>query len=99
MAPRLQLQSLLSEITENVYFQPPNNVQMQYPCIVYMRDGSYVKFADNEMAMRIFFNIRYVEWRGVRWTVSNVEIYAPRLTMYLGKVYNGPTAPASIAPQ
>jgi hypothetical protein len=48
MAPRLQLQSLLSEITENVYFQPPNNVQMQYPCIVYAREGSYAAFANNE---------------------------------------------------
>ncbi len=52
MAPRLQLQSLLSEITGNVYFQPPNNVQIQYPCIVYARDGSYAAFADNEKFIR-----------------------------------------------
>jgi hypothetical protein len=52
MAPRLQLQLLLSEITEKVYFQPPNNVKMQYPCIVYVRDGSFVAFADNEKFAR-----------------------------------------------
>lgn len=47
MAPRLQLQSLLEGVTEHVYFQPPNNIRMLYPCIVYVRDGSRTKFADN----------------------------------------------------
>lgn len=49
MAPRLQLQSLLEELLEspNVYFQPPTNVRMQYPCIVYERDKAATEFADN----------------------------------------------------
>lgn len=47
MAPRLELHSLLKTFCPNVYFQPPANVQMQYPCIVYQRDISSVKFADN----------------------------------------------------
>lgn len=37
-----------------------------------------------------FFDIRYVEWSGYRWTVSNVEVERPRLILQLGKVYNGP---------
>lgn len=37
------------------------------------------------------FAIRYVEWAGVRWKVSNVEIERPRLILQLGEVYNGPT--------
>lgn len=52
MAPRLQLHSVLKKLTENVYFQPPNNIQMQYPCIVYTREGSYVAFANNEKFVR-----------------------------------------------
>ena len=44
---RIQLQSILEAITTNVYFQPPANVQMQYPCIVYSRDTADTKFADN----------------------------------------------------
>jgi hypothetical protein len=48
MAPRLQLQSLLETITEHVYFQPPINLNLQYPCIVYERDSSSSAFADNE---------------------------------------------------
>jgi hypothetical protein len=47
MAPRLQLQNLLESITEHVYFQPPENVALQYPCIIYKRDFADTKFADN----------------------------------------------------
>lgn len=38
-----------------------------------------------------FMNIRYVLWRGVRWTVTSVEVKAPRLLIYIGEVYNGET--------
>jgi hypothetical protein len=38
-----------------------------------------------------FFAIRYVEWAGVLWTVSSVEVQSPRLLLRLGEVYNGPT--------
>lgn len=49
MAPRNELQNLLEEIlgSRNVYFQPPANVQIQYPCIVYKRDSANTKFAGN----------------------------------------------------
>jgi len=47
MAPRLQLQSLLELITDNVYFQPPPNIDLSYPCIVYARDGSMPEYAGN----------------------------------------------------
>lgn len=49
MAPRLQLHSLLTEITDHVYFQPPENIVMQYPCIVYARDGDRTEFAGNRL--------------------------------------------------
>lgn len=45
---RLDLQALLKEITTHVYFQPPNNIQMQYPCIVYARDGDDSEWAGNQ---------------------------------------------------
>jgi hypothetical protein len=47
MAPRVELQSLLEGVIEHVYFQPPMNIQMQYPCIVYSRDGSSADHANN----------------------------------------------------
>jgi hypothetical protein len=38
-----------------------------------------------------FFAIRYVEWMGALWTVTDVEVQSPRLLLRLGEVYNGPT--------
>lgn len=47
MGRRLELQNLLETVTPNVYFQPPSNTEMSYPCIVYGRDLTDTKFADN----------------------------------------------------
>lgn len=49
MGQRLQLQSLLEELlgSRHVYFQPPANVQIEYPCIVYAKDSADTRFADN----------------------------------------------------
>jgi hypothetical protein len=47
MAPRLQLHQLLETFVDNVYFQPPENVKLKYPCIIYKRDFAETEFADN----------------------------------------------------
>jgi hypothetical protein len=47
MAPRLQLHDILLSFVSNVYFQPPPNVILKYPCIVYHRDFAVTEFADN----------------------------------------------------
>lgn len=48
MAQRLQLQTLLKTLCENVYFQQPSNVKMIYPAIVYEIDFGKSTFADNK---------------------------------------------------
>lgn len=45
---RSQLHDLLKTFIDNVYFQPPENIQMTYPCIVYRRDNADTKFADDK---------------------------------------------------
>lgn len=49
MDRRLQLQEALEEIlgSKNVYFQPPPNIKLRYPCIIYNRSMEDVKFADD----------------------------------------------------
>ena len=47
MAPRLQLHEILASFTDNVYFQPPENIALEYPCIIYQRDYAETKFADD----------------------------------------------------
>lgn len=41
-------------------------------------------------AERNFFAIKYVEWMGALWKVTNVEVQRPRLILTIGGVYNGP---------
>lgn len=36
-----------------------------------------------------FHSIRYVEFMGTKWKVSNVKVQYPRLILTLGGVYNG----------
>ena len=40
-------------------------------------------------AYQNFFAIRYVNWMGANWKVTNVEVQRPRLILSLGGVYNG----------
>jgi hypothetical protein len=58
MGTRLELQSQLESLlgSENVYFQPPENVSMNYPAIVYNRDYESKHYADNKPYSR---TVRY----------------------------------------
>ena len=56
--------------------------------------GNSIRIVGDAYAHEHPFAMRYVEWGGVLWTVSNVEIQRPRLVLQLGEVYNGPTAAA-----
>lgn len=49
MAPRLELHDRFKALlgSNNVYFQPPPNVDMKYPCIIYKRDAARTMFADD----------------------------------------------------
>lgn len=48
--PRSELHTILKNLlgSNNVYFQPPQNIQLQYPCIIYKRDYAKTEFADNQ---------------------------------------------------
>lgn len=54
MGKRLELQTLLEIMlgSRNVYFQPPENVKLKYPCIMYSLSASDTNFAnDNPYAI------------------------------------------------
>ena len=48
---RLQLQSKLEEVigSRNVYFQPPETMRLEYPCIVYFKKALPVNYANNKI--------------------------------------------------
>lgn len=54
--------------------------------------GNSISIVADAYANDHFFAIRYVEWAGALWTVTDVEVQRPRLLLRLGEVYNGPTA-------
>lgn len=60
--------------------------------------SNLISIVANAYAREHFFAIRYVEWAGKFWTVTSVEVQAPRLILQLGEVYNGPTAGAPVTP-
>lgn len=49
MKDRLDLQTELESLlgSKHVYFQPPEDIRMKYPCFVYERSGMSTKLADN----------------------------------------------------
>lgn len=49
MATRQELHAKLSEITPNVYYQPPATVRMRYPCFVYDLADVDTMYADNRV--------------------------------------------------
>ena len=55
MASRLALQNKLEELNnnKNVYFQPPENLKMNYPAINYSLDKIDEKFANNRRYISI----------------------------------------------
>lgn len=57
MANRLDLQADLEELlgSENVYFQPPASVRINYPAIVYTRSDIDNTFADDSVYMQSHF--------------------------------------------
>lgn len=48
----------------------------------------------DQYAYKHFYSIQYIEYMGVRWKVTNVEVQSPRLILNVGGVYNGNENPA-----
>lgn len=49
MRSRIELQTILEELLGNrhVYYQPPENIKMEYPAIVYSLNDITTSYADN----------------------------------------------------
>lgn len=53
--------------------------------------GNSISIVANAYAREHFSAIRYVEWAGTKWSVTEIELQPPRLILRLGGVYNGNT--------
>ena len=50
------LKEICGESAKYIYFQPPDNLKMNYPAIVYSRDNISNDFADNDIYLQ---NVTY----------------------------------------
>lgn len=57
-----------------------------------------IRIVADAYASKHFFAIRYVRWAGSLWTVTEVTVERPRLTLRLGGVYHGPVAVETSGP-
>ena len=48
-----------------------------------------ISIVSDPYANQNFHSIRYAEFMGTRWKISNVEVQYPRLILTTGGVYNG----------
>jgi hypothetical protein len=61
---RLLFHEVLKDVigTDYVYFQPPPDRQLQYPCIVYERDNQSVKHGNNSVYnLRQRYQVTYID--------------------------------------
>lgn len=52
--------------------------------------GNSISIVADAYAIKNIFAMRYVEWMGALWVVTEVQVQRPRLLLTLGGVYNGP---------
>lgn len=77
---RLAFDSLLREVLQdtvgvvNIYFEPPNGYQMSYPCIVYEKDTSDHKYADNYVYRFVqAYQVKYISKKADNEVVAALQ--------------------------
>ena len=48
-----------------------------------------ISIVADSFANENFYSMRYVEFMGAKWKISNIEVKYPRLILTIGGVYNG----------
>lgn len=58
------------------------------PVVPGLSMGNTFSFIADPYILDNFFNIRYVEWKGVKWSATSVELQRPRILVTVGGPYN-----------
>ena len=51
--------------------------------------NNQISIVANEFAYQNFHSMKYVEFMGTKWKITNVDVQPPRLILTLGGIYNG----------
>lgn len=52
MGSRLELHDELLEFADNVYFQPPSDYKLKYPCIIYQKNNNNRVFGNDSLYLK-----------------------------------------------
>lgn len=81
------------QITERNYFGDLTRITRRLQSSDKVNDdiniSNELSIVADPYAMNNFHSMRYAEFMGTRWKVSNVEVQYPRLILSLGGLYNG----------
>lgn len=78
MGSRLDLHNELLKFLPNVYFQPPSNIQMTYPCIVYNKTGKNRHFGNDVIYLsQQGYNITVIETNPDSAIADGIEMHFP----------------------
>lgn len=81
------------QITERQYFGDVNRNARRLQTTDQVNDNvdisNEISIVSDPYALQNFHAIRYAEWMGTKWKVSNIDVQYPRLTLSLGGVWNG----------
>lgn len=91
MASRLELQKMLEDLlgTRRVYFQPPSNLSMEYPCIRYcLRDIETDKANDKPYKASKSYELTYIDEDPDNDMAEKIAML-PMTSMVRSYVYDG----------
>lgn len=81
------------QVTERNYFGDLNRVTGRYQSTNQLNDNlniaNEISIVADPFAYDNFHLMRYVEFMGAKWKITNVEVRYPRLILTVGGVYNG----------
>ena len=80
-------------ITERLYFGDVNKLSRRLKTddkvIDNINISNEISILADPFAYENFSTIKYVEYMGAKWKVTNIEVKFPRLTLVTGGIYNG----------
>lgn len=82
----------IENITEREYFGDVLQFKRRWENSEHQNDSfnvdNRISIVADPFAYEHFHAIRYVQWMGVKWRVTNIEVQYPRLILTIGGVYN-----------
>ena len=80
------------QITEREYFGDVYKISRKLQSASQVNDNidvsNEISIVADPFARDNFSSIRYIEFMGTKWKVSNVEVVYPRLNLRIGGLYN-----------